>query len=65
MENITKTNRLAKGRMSYEQAFNMNGNMPPQITDVEESVLGALILDQDALSNSIDIVKPEYLILSD
>lgn len=38
----------------------MNGNMPPQITDVEESVLGALILDQDALSNSIDIVKPEY-----
>ncbi len=60
MENITKTNRLAKGRMSYEQAFNMNGNMPPQITDVEESVLGALILDQDALSNSIDIVKPEY-----
>lgn len=46
--------------MTYEQAFNMNGNMPPQITDVEESVLGALILDQDALSNSIDIVKPEY-----
>ncbi len=46
--------------MTYEQAFSLNGNMPPQITDVEESVLGALILDQDALSNSIDIVKPEY-----
>lgn len=60
MEDSIKSNRPARARMTYEQAFSLNGNMPPQITDVEESVLGALILDQDALSNSIDIVKPEY-----
>ena len=46
--------------MTYEQAFAINGNMPPQATEIEESVLGALILDQDALSNSIDIIRPEY-----
>ena len=66
MENTTKQNRPARARMTYEQAFAMNGgNKPPQLIDVEESVLGALILDQDALSNSIDIVKPEYFYLEE
>ncbi len=39
----------------------MNGwKIPPQAIDIEESVLGALVLDQDALSNSIDIIRGEY-----
>ena len=65
MEETKKANRLPKARMTYEQAFNINGNMPPQATDIEESVLGALLLDQDALSNSIDIIKPEYFYLNE
>lgn len=60
MEETRKANRFPKAKMTYEQAFSINGNMPPQATDIEESVLGALLLDQDALSNSIDIIKPEY-----
>lgn len=56
-------NRFKKGsrRMSMETAFAMNNNMiPPQADEVEESVLGALLLDQDALTNTIDRLKKEY-----
>ncbi|MDR1725984.1 MAG: replicative DNA helicase [Bacteroidales bacterium] len=49
-----------KADMSYDQAFAINGKVPPQSIDIEESVLGALLLDQDALANVIDVVKPEY-----
>lgn len=35
------------------------GKMPPQATDLEQAVLGALMLERDALSNVIDILKPE------
>ena len=60
MNTTNRTNRAARAAMTYEQAFAINGNMPPQATEIEESVLGALILDQDALSNSIDIIRPEH-----
>ncbi|MCH3924371.1 MAG: replicative DNA helicase [Bacteroidales bacterium] len=56
-----QTNRFQKKRMSFEQAFSLNNNqVPPQIVEVEESVLGALLLDQDAVTNTIDTIKPEY-----
>lgn len=35
------------------------GKLPPQATDLEEAVLGALMLEKDALSSVIDILKPE------
>lgn len=35
------------------------GKIPPQATDLEEAVLGALMLDKEALTDVIDIVKPE------
>ena len=35
------------------------GKIPPQATDLEEAVLGALMLEKDALTNVIDILKPE------
>jgi replicative DNA helicase len=35
------------------------GRIPPQATDLEEAVLGALMLEKDALSTVIDILKPE------
>ena len=43
-------------RMTYSKAFDLNGKTPPQALDVEKSVLGALMLDQDALSNTIEIL---------
>ncbi|MBU2886040.1 replicative DNA helicase [Gilvimarinus agarilyticus] len=35
------------------------GKVPPQAVDLEETVLGALMLEKDALTAVIDILKPE------
>ena len=35
------------------------GKIPPQALEIEEAVLGALMLEKDALSTVIDILKPE------
>ncbi len=35
------------------------GKVPPQAVDLEEAVLGALMLEKDALTNVIDILKPD------
>ena len=35
------------------------GKVPPQALDLEEAVLGALMLEKDALTNVIDILRPE------
>ena len=41
--------------------FNTNeiGKLPPQATELEEAVLGAMLLEREALSNVIDILSPE------
>jgi len=35
------------------------GRKPPQAIDIEEAVLGALMLEKDALSAVIDLLEPE------
>ncbi|MFZ9045416.1 MAG: replicative DNA helicase [Cyclobacteriaceae bacterium] len=35
------------------------GKLPPQAVDIEEAVLGALMLERDALTDVIDILKPD------
>lgn len=60
MDNIG-TRRIGKNRrISYDEAFAVNGKTPPQALDLEESVLGALMLDQNALTNTIEIIHTEY-----
>ena len=46
--------------MTYDQAFSLNGNTPPQAVALEEGVLGALMLDQAALINAIETLHVEY-----
>ena len=36
----------------------IDGKLPPQALDLE-AVLGALMIDNDALSNAIELLKPE------
>lgn len=36
-----------------------HGRVPPQATDLEEAVLGAVMLEKDALTAVIDILKPD------
>lgn len=52
MEN-TATQRKRVPRMTYAQAGEINGMVPPQAVELEKSVLGALMLDQEALFGHI------------
>lgn len=64
MENKSTQLRVGHkaGRMLREMGDHP-GKLPPQAVDVEESVLGALMLEKDALSTVIDILKPESFYL--
>ncbi|MCK9613182.1 MAG: replicative DNA helicase [Bacteroidales bacterium] len=42
-----------------EQSFLQYGKIPPQAVELEEVVLGAMMLEKDALANVIEILKPE------
>lgn len=41
------------------QQLNEIGKMPPQAVELEEAVLGALMLEKDAVTNVIDILRPK------
>jgi len=46
-------------RAPESNTFLEQGRIPPQATDLEEAVLGAIMLEKDALTAVIDIVKPD------
>ncbi len=54
----TSKNRLDKTSTSLISPLEL-GKMPPQNTDLEEVVLGALLLEKDAIVSVIDIISPE------
>lgn len=60
METIGRTQSKRKDRISYDAAFSINGKVPPQNIELEAAVLGSLMLDQDALNNSIEQIHVEY-----
>ena len=35
------------------------GNVPPQATDIEEAVLGAMMVNTDSIDHVMDTLKPE------
>ncbi len=58
----TKTDINSRRRVTKSNAINQLvdiGKMPPQAVELEEAVLGALMLERDALTNVIDILKPQ------
>jgi replicative DNA helicase len=48
-----------RSRITNPTPYSGLGKLPPQATDLEEAVLGALMLEKDALSSVIDILNPE------
>ena len=52
MEN-TNTLQRRKTRLTFAQAGEINGMIPPQAVELEKSVLGAMMLDQEALFGHI------------
>lgn len=51
--------RITRKKPSYDNPTNFLGKIPPQAVELEEAVLGALMLEKDALTNVIDILKVE------
>ncbi|MFN9883910.1 MAG: DnaB-like helicase N-terminal domain-containing protein, partial [Bacteroidota bacterium] len=52
-------NRLATSRAENNLSDYVFGKVPPQARDLEEAVLGAVLLESNALTSVIDILKPE------
>src|ERR1700744_1816336 len=56
--NTISTNKPKLKLQSYVPP-SLDGKLQPQATDLEEAVLGAMMLEKESLSNVIDILKPE------
>jgi replicative DNA helicase len=63
MENMNEDSRdgvrKKYRKQSITQVLIEQGKVPPQATELEEAVLGALMLEKDALTSVIDSLKPE------
>jgi len=62
MENRDKTRSNSKTRLrnpALSELFQEQGKIPPQAPDLEEAVLGAMMLENDRLAEVIEILKPE------
>ena len=55
----SETGRVRAKKMPVAMAFSEHGKIPPQAIDLEEAVLGALMLERDALTSVIELLKPE------
>ncbi|WP_425391285.1 replicative DNA helicase [Ekhidna sp.] len=55
----TSTSAAKSRRIGLSTLSEHLGKLPPQAVEIEEAVLGALMLERDALSNVIDILHPE------
>lgn len=55
---------MAKQKYSEKKTVleipSMDGRVPPQAIDLEEAVLGAIMLEQEAVITVLDILKPEH-----
>jgi len=55
MAGTTKKNQ---NKVNIDQALDY-GRIPPQALDIEEAVLGAIMLEKDAIIAVMDIIRPE------
>lgn len=63
-ESATTTGNVLKKVKSFQQkgadlSSVMFGKLPPQARDLEEAVLGALMIDKHSIGDVVDILKPE------
>src|SRR3954463_13308208 len=58
---LTNLNKDRKGRRkpSIDLSTMVYGKVPPQAKDLEEAVLGAIMLEKSAFDTVIEILKPE------
>jgi replicative DNA helicase len=54
-----ENNQRGFGKNLFLESFrNESGKLPPQAMELEEAVLGALMLEKDALTSVVDILQP-------
>ncbi len=57
--NENKQNQRGFGKNFFLDSFkNETGKLPPQAPELEEAVLGALMIEKDALTTVVDILQP-------
>ena len=56
--NATTSNKAKKDKVIYVPQVSELGKMQPQDLEVEEAVLGALMLERDAYVAVCDILRP-------
>ncbi len=60
LEKKIKMAKKQKDKSSVEKILaDTEGKLPPQATDLEEALLGAIMIDKEACNTVIDILKPE------
>ena len=52
--------RIGKKLLSATSTQKIDGKLQPQAIELEEAVLGALMIDNESLSDTIDSLQPEY-----
>ena len=52
--------RIGKRLISATSTQKIDGKLQPQAIELEEAVLGALMIDNESLSDTIDSLQPEY-----
>lgn len=53
------TNRTKKKSANVDISSMMYGKIPPQVRELEEAVLGAILLEKSAFDTVTEILKPE------
>ena len=61
LTNLNK-DRKQRRKTSSELSTMLYGKLPPQAKDLEEAVLGAIMLEKNAFDTVIEILKPDVLV---
>ena len=56
--NLNKTNK-GRRKSSVDLGSMVFGKVPPQSRELEEAILGAIMLEKSAFDTAIEILKPE------
>ena len=59
LTNLNNKDRKQRRRSSIDLSTMVYGKVPPQAKDLEEAVLGAIMLEKNAFDVAVEILKPE------
>tara|TARA_B100000902_G_scaffold257692_1_gene243922 strand:- start:2901 stop:4385 length:1485 start_codon:yes stop_codon:yes gene_type:complete len=57
---MAKNNKIGKRTLKATSTGKVDGKLQPQVIELEKAVLGALMIDNESLSDTIDSLRTEY-----